>query len=408
MAQAQERAKAQLAVFVETQLKLEQELNVASWGEAELAAINARGNAADRLFLAGDYLAALDEYAGATEDLQDLVAKGAALFDSALAEGARAIEALDHARATTAFERAGAIRTDDPRAAAGAAHAARIPKIVELLRESDRAVLRGDYGLADEFLAQVGAIDATTPGLARRTVAVAKARATERRRSTLSEGFSALDRHDYAVAIDAFSQVLAQDPRDADALAGSQQARQAKTLAEIDRLRGVAENHEREDEWTAALLAYDQALAIDPTLQFAIDGKERIADRVALIGVIARFIDDPGLLSADTEFARARQALARAASEVGAGPKFAAQLAELRRIVDESTVPVPLVLVSDNATEVVIQKVGPIGVFARSELLLRPGRYIIMGSRDGCRDVRKEIILAEGMAPVDIRCAESI
>ena len=63
---------------------------------------------------------------------------------------------------------------------------------------------------------------------------------------------------------------------------------------------------------------------------------------------------------------------------------------------------------SDNATEVTIHKVGALGAFERHELALRPGRYVIVGSQVGCRDVRKEIVLSSGMAPVDIRCAERI
>ena len=68
----------------------------------------------------------------------------------------------------------------------------------------------------------------------------------------------------------------------------------------------------------------------------------------------------------------------------------------------------PLVLVSDNATEVTIHKVGALGTFETHELSLRPGRYVIVGSQVGCRDVRREIVLSSGMAPVDIRCAERI
>ena len=55
-----------------------------------------------------------------------------------------------------------------------------------------------------------------------------------------------------------------------------------------------------------------------------------------------------------------------------------------------------------------IYKVGRLGAFERRELNLRPGRYTIVGSRDGCRDVRKEIVLSPDMAPVAVRCEERI
>jgi len=408
MAQAREQAKSRLARFVALQLELEQELNVAAWGAADLDEIKDRATAADSLFEEQRFPEALDEYAQATLDLETLVARGKRRFDDALARGEAALDRLDHADAVAAFETASTIRPDDPRVAAGAARAARLPDIVELLRESDRAMLRGDHDRAQDFLRQVKDIDPAVPGLADRSAAVATARANEQHQETLSTGFSALQRGDYDAAIDAFERVLQQHPDDADAHAGRQQARQAKIVAEIDRLRVVARGHEQEAEWEAALAAYQQALAVDPTLKFAIEGKRRIAHRVALLHAMTRFIDDPGLMSADAEFDAARALVEQAASEVEAGEKFESTVAALRRVVEQSAKPVPLVLVSDNATEVVIQKVGTLGAFSRNELQLRPGRYIIVGSRDGCRDVRKEIILADGMEPVDIRCVERI
>ena len=169
-------------------------------------------------------------------------------------------------------------------------------------------------------------------------------------------------------------------------------------------MREAAERAEQQAEWASALASYNESLAIDPTLKFAITGKQRIAARVALMRAMARYNGDPAVLSGETEFADAREVLARAEAEVDPGEKFTAEVAKLRAIIEQSTAPVPLILVSDNATEVVIHKVGALGVFTRNELLLRPGRYIIIGSRDGCRDVRREIILAPDMEPVDIRC----
>ena len=408
LAQARQQAEAQLAEFVAVQIRLDNELNVAAWGEAELAAIKDRANAADELFVAGRFHEALDEYAGATDELKALVDRGNELFAAALAEGEAAIAALDHPAAVARFEQAATIRADDPRVAAGSVRTARLPEVIGLLRESDRAVLRGEYPLAEEFLGQVKAIDPGTTGLDARFAAIAANIADERRRKTLSEGFGALERGEHGAAIDAFERVLAGTPQDPDALAGRQQARQARTLAEIDRLRGVAEKAERQAKWESALAAYDAALAIDPTLKFAIAGKQRIAGRVALMQAMTRFNEDPAVLSGDDEFARAREVLARAVAEVDPGEPFTAAIAKLGAIIAQSTAPVPLVLVSDNATEVIIHKVGTLGMFTRNELLLRPGRYTIVGSRDGCRDVRKEIILAADMEPVDIRCVENI
>ena len=408
LALARTRAEDGLKDFVDLQLRLEEELNVAAWGEADLAAIKDRANAADALFLATEYDAAIAEYAAATADLQALWEKGNALFDTALAEGRAALETRDVDAATGAFERALAIRPNDPNATAGAERAAKLPDVAALLRESERAALRGDYDSAYERLRQVRDLDAATPGLDARLAEVAATRAKERRQARLSTGFAALERGDHENALEIFAALLRTAPNDDAAEAGRQQAEQAKTLASIDALRATALAQLQAEEWKAAVASYDRALAIDPSLQFARDGKRFVQARVGLIEAMERVIADPGILSADREFEAARETLHVAAQEADAGEKFAARLATFKAIVQSSATPVPLVLLSDNATEVVIYKVGAIGTFDRHELPLRPGRYVIHGSRDGCRDVRKEIVLAANMPPVDIRCVEQI
>jgi 2-keto-4-pentenoate hydratase/2-oxohepta-3-ene-1,7-dioic acid hydratase in catechol pathway len=59
-------------------------------------------------------------------------------------------------------------------------------------------------------------------------------------------------------------------------------------------------------------------------------------------------------------------------------------------------------LESDNFTEVAVYKVGKLGRFASRELNLRPGTYIVVGTRDGFQDVRKKIIIKPGQGPMHI------
>ena len=408
LAQARERAQQKLDQFLAAQLQLEQDMNVAAWGSADFDAVRDRATAGDQRFMDGEFEAALAEYAGAVEDLQALVAKGEALFDRALADAETALAQRDHAAASAALQRAQAVRPEDARVAAGLARNEKLPTVVALLRESERATLRGDHDAAHEFLKQIQQTDPATAGLADRLASVAEARTEQRRAARLSSGFEALRKHDYPKALAAFDAVLKDHPNDEGALAGRQQTEQASTLAKIDRLRETALAQVAAENWSAALASYDQALDIDPSLQFARDGKARVRALHDLIVAMERLIADPGSLSSEREFDAASELLRNAESETDAGAKFAERLLRFREVVERSAVPVPLVLVSDNATEVTIHRVGELGSFERRELVLRPGRYVIVGSRDGCRDVRKEIVLTADMQPVDIRCAERI
>ena len=72
--------------------------------------------------------------------------------------------------------------------------------------------------------------------------------------------------------------------------------------------------------------------------------------------------------------------------------------------------PVRVSLESDGVTEVVIYRVGRMGSFLNQQVELMPGRYAVVGSRPGYRDVREEVIVRPGAAPdpVVVRCEEPI
>lgn len=408
IALAREQAREKLRDFVDLQLTLESDFNIAAWGAEDLARIKDRANAADALFVEERFDAAIDEYAAALADLQALAAKGETLFEAAVAAGLTALAARDAQAASAAFDQALTMRPEDRRANAGAARAAKLPGVIAELREAERAILREEYDTARRHVAEARRLDPDTTGLDELSSRIAAARTAKRRDAALSSAFAALTAGRHEAALDAFDKVLKEDPANATALAGRQQTVQAQTLAAIDGLRARALAETQAEDWEAALASYDAVLAIDSSLQFARDGKASIRERVMLIRAMDAILADPGRLSSDREFAAAKETLALAAEQADAGAAFARRVAEFRDLVATSAQPVPLVLVSDNATEVTIHKVGPLGAFERHELALRPGRYVIVGSQVGCRDVRKEIVLASGMAPVDIRCAERI
>ena len=405
---ASAKAREKLGEFVEAQLLLEEEMNVALWGAEEMATVRDRANAADRLFLEERYEESLTEYASAVADILALVERGNEVFDQALAEGTEALARRDQTAAEAAFGRALAIRANDPDALAGQARAANLPALAAHLLEAQRAELKSDHARAIEMLRKARAVDPTVPGLDERLARAAAAKAKDDYEAVVSAGFAALDAGDFEAAHAVFDRILADSPDDATAMAGRQQTQQAQTRTEIDALHAIARQHEDAEAWGDALSAYDEALAIDGALEFARQGRERVRRRVEHMAAMHRFLNDPALLSSRREFTAAEELLDAGTQDENAGPAFERRVADFRDLLAKAAEPIPLVLLSDNATDVVILRVGELGAFERHELALRPGRYTIVGSRDGCRDVRKEITLSAGMGPVDIRCRERI
>ena len=68
--------------------------------------------------------------------------------------------------------------------------------------------------------------------------------------------------------------------------------------------------------------------------------------------------------------------------------------------------PVNVTFQSDNLTAVTLYRVAELGQFVETSLVLKPGRYIVAGTRLGYRDVRVEFtITGEPLdAPIVVRC----
>ena len=143
---------------------------------------------------------------------------------------------------------------------------------------------------------------------------------------------------------------------------------------------------------------------------FAKDGLERAEQIVDLHARLDAYIDEPDALSAPGTMQAATSLVVDITRMDDIGPRLAAQRDELSRLLKRAATPLKVEIVSDNATNVSIYRVGKLGSFGTTELSLRPGTYVAVGSRPGYRDVRLEFRVAPeiDMQPIVVRCEEPI
>lgn len=228
--------------------------------------------------------------------------------------------------------------------------------------------------------------------------------------AAMSRGLDAVEEGRWSVAREAFetaSNLRPGAPEVADGLARVAAA-ERRSQVEGGTLEGL--RFEESEAWKKAEQVYDQVLEIDPEAAGAVAGRERAARRATLDDMLEYHIRNPGRLTSPSVFEDAEDVLEQAREVDPKGPRLERQLSQLTRILEIASTPVPVVVVSDTLTDVVIYRVDRLGAFSRRELMLRPGTYTAVGSRTGFRDVRVRFNVAAGAAsePVTVVCTEKL
>jgi tetratricopeptide (TPR) repeat protein len=234
--------------------------------------------------------------------------------------------------------------------------------------------------------------------------------AAEEFRRWMAEGFAALNAGDLSNAQARFLKAKALRPEAPDVAEALTQTENRMRAARIEAARQRALAADQREDWAGALSAYEEALGMEPTLQFAQQGKERAAALVTLERRIAAFVGQPGLLDSDIQLENAGRLLQDLQAVPALGSRLRPEADKLEVLVRTAKTPVRITIASDSLTDIAVYRVGKLGRFNARELSLRPGTYTVVGSRDGFRDERLELVVKPGPEPIRVTviCKEKV
>jgi serine/threonine-protein kinase len=174
--------------------------------------------------------------------------------------------------------------------------------------------------------------------------------------------------------------------------------------------RSHAADLESQERWQDALNAYSAILRQDRSQTFAQQGKARAQERLDLDEDLQALIDRPDLFDSSQVRNQASALLQQAEAVPEPGPILTAQMTRIRSLLPGYDKPVRLSLTSDSLTQVAIESIGNLGSFAQRDIELKPGRYTVIGTRDGYRDVRRDITVSPGQQSqtINVSCSEPI
>jgi tetratricopeptide (TPR) repeat protein len=278
------------------------------------------------------------------------------------------------------------------------------------MADAQNAESAHNYSRAAQDYSQALALD---PGNARARSGLARANAAfgeDNYAKAVGSGFAALGAGRLDDARAEFEKARTFRPNGSEALEGLKRVSAALTARGYASIRQRAAGLETQERWDEAVQAYDSALQGDPSLEFAQQGKVRAGARAELARSLQSLIDRPERLASVSVRDQARQLLPTARTQTPSGPVLRSQIARLELLLPEFDKPVRLSLVSDNATQVAIPSIGSFGTFAKREIELKPGKYTVIGTRNGFRDVRRDITVVPGQEnqTISVTCSEPI
>ncbi len=226
----------------------------------------------------------------------------------------------------------------------------------------------------------------------------------------MSRGFDALNLGNFSKAKKAFQKARTIKPASKEINEALNQANEGLKIENITVNKQKAMAAERHENWQTATDHYASVLALDPDVLFAQQGKKRSEQFLQVNQQLDYYLKKPSRLYSKDPLVHAQKLLSFANSLENPGNKLTKKLSALATQIKQAQTPISIKLISDNATEVVIYKVGKLGTFSTQELMLRRGTYTVVGTRPGYRDIRKQIIVDgnPGTPPFPVRCEERI
>lgn len=387
-----------------------EEQGVARWGGADWTEAERLAADGDSRYRERNYPVAATGYRRALTLLKVIETRVPEVLATALAEAETALLAGDRATALDRYELALAVDSDNDAAKRGLERAGRLQEVLALMSDATAKESAGDLAAAAGFYREALAIDPdwrpAQEGVARTEGALSQAAYEQQ----MAAGYTAIASRDWAAGRRAFQAALRTRPGDADARAALSQIAAEERLQQVVTFETRARELAAEEDWEGAVRQYESALGIDSTLQSARQGLATARRRAELSARLDAEVANADKLNDERVWQKARALADTARKEQPMGSKLAAQIAALERALQIAATPVPVRFESDSLTDVVIYKVGRLGVFATRTVDLRPGSYVAVGTREGYRDARRAFrVAADGTTPpVVVRCEEPI
>lgn len=407
--QAQSEAEALLVKLVELESTLQKHA-VEKWAQEDFAQGSELGRLGDENLRKKNFITAAEKYSLAIATYESLVERIEPTLEQALTSGELALSEGDKPTAITQFELAIAIAPNNERAQNGILRSETIEELFVLLQRGSRLESHNQLQQAKTTYQEAIVLDPLSTE-AQSSLARVEAKISNIEYSQLvASAYSSLQNRQYADARAGFIAAGQISPDSKEHKTGLLKVASAERNERIDNLLVEANHFEEGQRWVQAASSYQKILDLNKNHTAAQQGLTAAKAKADLLVGLQTVISAADQLHRNEVLTTADNLLAEVNKQTPVGSIIEQQAEELRALVRKATTPLPVMIESDENTQVTIFKVARLGTFRRREVQLKPGPYTIVGTRAGYQDVRKTFVMTADnpLTTIAIRCEQPI
>jgi len=361
-------------------------------------------------FSNGDYQAATDNLLTLQERTLTILDQAERDFQKNMTEAASFLAKDLYDEARLSIEKALSVAPHSPEAVALQQKIDKLPNILQLLAGARIARTENNHSKEYDYLQQVMRLAPERKDIQERLMVLAELIKKQQFDRHISQAFAAVEKAKVKEARRHYQAARKTDPERAELKVLSRQITALEKSQRVQLALSQAARAIRRDDWQQAQYNFAKAIKDAPENTTAVEGLKRADAVLALLDRFNRFFSDPYRLTAPTVLREAEQALILAQEFSSFSFLVKKQASRLSELVTKLNRPIPVTVLSDNKTHVVVRRVGKIGAISEKTIQLKPGKYTFEGSRNGYKSklVQTFIRYDQDSYRVRIICDEQI
>jgi tetratricopeptide (TPR) repeat protein len=387
-----------------------QAANIERWNQNAWFEINEQEKKAMLNFSNGDYPNALNNIQSLKAKTLAILEESEQIFKENMEKAALFLADDHYDEAKLHVEKAMVVAPQSPEALALQQDIEKLQHILPLLNEAKAA--RAEHDLQKEYnlLRQVLQISSERTEVTERLNLLGQLIKNKKFDAHISSGFAEIENKQIKKARHHYQEAKKVDPKrkELEVLLGQLLA-QEKALR-IQQALKQAEQAIRQDNWQQAKANFAKVIKDMPENETAIEGLKRANEILGLQSSLNQYINNPYRLTHSSVLSAAEKTLTQAQHSSSYSFGIKRQTEQLRKLIATFNRLIPVTIMSDNKTYVLVRGIGKVGVISQKTIQLKPGNYTFEGTRNGFKSKLLQVLIPHDQNNYSVRiiCDEPI